>query len=231
MKQRHFTLIDLLVVIGIIAILASMLMPALGKAQEKARQTSCLNQLKQLSTGTFMYRNDNRDAFPYWLSTLYPDYINSQKVYQCPNVPEKSKKNNDPHPYDGSDEAKMTYDKKDNASIHEKPNIGDNKKTQVERVDYVYQMSDGDASSVAQSWFNYDKTTDVTMCECKEYQLENGNGGKAFDPTIFPIMSCFFHIKKKSNVSTEDWTPLMNISYTGNFFMSRLKWERGQWTP
>ena len=67
MRQKRFTLIELLVVIGIIAILASMLMPALGKAQEKARQTNCLNQLKQLSTATFMYRSDNRDAFPYWL--------------------------------------------------------------------------------------------------------------------------------------------------------------------
>ena len=64
MKHKNFTLIELLVVIGIIAILASMLMPALGKAQEKARQTTCINQLKQLSTATFMYKADNRDAWP-----------------------------------------------------------------------------------------------------------------------------------------------------------------------
>ena len=71
--QRRFTLIELLVVIGIIAVLAAMLMPALGKAREKANQASCINQIKQFSLACSIYRSDFRDRFPYWLSTLYPD--------------------------------------------------------------------------------------------------------------------------------------------------------------
>ncbi|MCW3059781.1 MAG: prepilin-type N-terminal cleavage/methylation domain, partial [Capsulimonas sp.] len=109
MKHRvGFTLIELLVVIAIIAILAAILFPVFAKAREKARQTSCASNMKQIGLGIMQYVQDNdeimpsgrmspnnQDNFgPNWENLLQP-YIKSYGVFACPSNPLASSPMND----------------------------------------------------------------------------------------------------------------------------------------
>ena len=99
MKKQPFTLIELLVVIAIIAILASMLLPALQKARVSAQKTTCLNNTKQLTTGTLFYADDYNGQLPTqkpatekpswtdnsWMWHLYHSYGVGQKTFVCSN--------------------------------------------------------------------------------------------------------------------------------------------------
>ncbi len=83
--SRGFTLIELLVVIAIIAILAAILFPVFAKAREKARQTACLNNQRQILTATIMYAQDQNELLP--TSDNFWGALNLDKgVLICPTL-------------------------------------------------------------------------------------------------------------------------------------------------
>src|SRR5205809_2677588 len=99
--KRGFTLIELLVVIAIITILAAILFPVFAQAREKARQSTCLSNQKQLGTAMSMYIQDYDERFPNW-RTVVPKsadnpnakitwvenmqpYCKNKKIWICPS--------------------------------------------------------------------------------------------------------------------------------------------------
>jgi prepilin-type N-terminal cleavage/methylation domain-containing protein/prepilin-type processing-associated H-X9-DG protein len=64
MKRRGFTLIELLIVIGIIAVLLSLLLPALNRSREQARQVVCMNNLRHIGQAFVSYAHDNKEMWP-----------------------------------------------------------------------------------------------------------------------------------------------------------------------
>lgn len=102
MQRKGFTLIELLVVIAIIAILAAILFPVFARAREKARQSSCMSNLKQICLGGLMYMQDYDETFwmtgaaemanfqangtpeCIWYRALQP-YVKNEQIFLCPS--------------------------------------------------------------------------------------------------------------------------------------------------
>ncbi len=93
MKRTGFTLIELLVVIAIIAILAAILFPVFARAREKARQSSCSSNMKQLALAATMYCQDYDEKLCFasygnglgWADVLAP-YIKNSQIFDCPSA-------------------------------------------------------------------------------------------------------------------------------------------------
>jgi prepilin-type N-terminal cleavage/methylation domain-containing protein/prepilin-type processing-associated H-X9-DG protein len=124
-QSRAFTLVELLVVIGIIAVLIGVLLPALSRAREQSRRTACLSNLRSLGQAMILYANAHRDRLPNgnpaataydWaavnevLVALNRDYVRAPATFHCPGdhdaIPEKIATGD----YATPDSARVSYD-------------------------------------------------------------------------------------------------------------------------
>jgi len=112
MRAKGFTLIELLVVIAIIAILAAILFPVFARAREKARQASCMSNVKQIALGILMYAQDYDETLPRnaiagnpisgasgairWPALIMP-YVKNTQIFTCPSDKKYGLVLNDPY--------------------------------------------------------------------------------------------------------------------------------------
>lgn len=217
-NHNYFTLIELLIVIAIIAILAGMMLPALNQARLKARDTTCLSQLRQFGMIIAMYRQDCADRTPPWISTLHPSYLAANKIYRCPrdrNAPDRTAEQWRAREDDRYSEV---FDRPGNTGLY-----GDNPNPASGNVSYFYEFSEAPCYDWGyggtKSW--YEVKQEHIRTESNPYFPDIKYSSAL---STFPIIRCYWHQDRGQQ-------PILNLSYNGNTFYSFLEWERGTWLP
>jgi prepilin-type N-terminal cleavage/methylation domain-containing protein len=226
-----FTLIELLVVIVIISILATISMTGIKSAREKARQTNCMSNLRQIGVALVTYRGDHSGGNPDWISNLYPSYIDDLSVYVCRS---DTTRGHGLTP-EGVDAGMRKYKNPIDNDCSSNPNSRNTDGTSgkqtslVEANSYFYEFSNATC----------DFSTSQTWAEYKEWELREGNGGKPFSSSKLPIVRCFHHApyskvdsypfqnsgvpNKNDRIERSGLT--LNVAYAGNVTIAPLWWQ------
>lgn len=224
--RAAFTLVELLTVIAIITVLAGIILPAIQKAREKARQAHCKNNLHKFGVALEMYRNDHDREMPSWLSSLYPQYTSRNEAYLC--------RSDDTRGADGSRPAEMPEQ-----FAETDDNTGRNG---IAACSYMYEFSGARCGWYYSSpgYLNAgpedsDGNGEFSWGEVKVSQMNYGDGyhGEPYDPTTFPMIRCFWHQHERYFDVSDNGTNVtqgltINVAFAGNIFEAPLMWELGK---
>ena len=248
-SQNGFTLIEMLVVIAIIVLLASILFPAVNSALKRARQTKCMANLRNfaiawnteyLEVVSGPHQNEMEAVFP-WLSVMVPRYIDEAQL-RCPGDESNGR-------YGSKPEENTTFAAVDSNGFTETDDFDGNHPLQnsdVEFNSYMYEFSaadcdwwegvivDSNGLPATASQINIDDDPTISWGEVKLFQMKYGDGfsSNGYDRTQFPLVRCFHHFDdRKVKVQNTDDNQIdtsfrvLNVAVAGNAFLSGLKWE------
>ncbi|MBU0478539.1 prepilin-type N-terminal cleavage/methylation domain-containing protein [bacterium] len=214
--KHGFTLLELLVVIGIIAVLASILLPVVNRAREEGRKTACIQTMRQIYLAVSMYKDDYNNYLPPWLSNLYPSYIGTnKKIYLCLSDTSKGTEGGKP------DWHQDQYSETDDTSSN---TTAPGRDPQITACSYLYEFCGATCTwfensyvSSSSEFIEADTNNDgtVTWNEAKKWQMKSYMGPK------IPIVRCFWHTR--SPLTNDDI--VLNMSYDGNLTISGPEWE------
>lgn len=217
--KSAFTLVELLVVLAVIVILASVLVPTIGIVRRQAKDVVCQNNLSQIGQGILAYKQDNGNALPGTIQSLYkpassPLTGTPAKLYLCPFDKNKGAAPGMGRPSPPTNWGDLTY-------LHEID------------MSYCFEASEKTLDDSSYNWFfgtSGGNTTGKTWFEGKVYQLNHGTGrqpptGKPYSITEMPILRCYHH----ADWTNEQWNTslkkVLNLTWDLRIYWSIPTWE------
>jgi prepilin-type N-terminal cleavage/methylation domain-containing protein len=239
--RQGFTLLELLVVIVILAILASCLAISVGKARALARQADCKSNMRNLGAAILVYRSEHGGRNPPWLSSLYPTYVDDKHLFVCRSDASKGTGRNRPAGVTSEDTAATqkfpeTIDNVSNSARTSSNACSVAANTDIKACSYFYEFS---AAFYTETWpyDDLDGNSEKSWWEHKEWALAHG----PYSSSRMPIVRCYHHafegrirgyanadaLKTRGsaapNITNEKIT--INVAYAGNVYVGPLWWE------
>lgn len=235
-RKRGFTLLEMIAVTGVLALLIGILLPVVTRSAARARQTKCKSNLRQFAVALNVYRADHRGANPDWLSTLYPEYIDTKALYICPADRSGGRDGGKPGPGDrywthSGDGSYATSAFMETYDIESNNHPGRN--AEISRCSYLYEFSGAPCSLVS----------GYTWAEVKNFQMRTGRFDaptlenmpdplRPYSESRLPIIRCYHHWDEGSVPAHDPETGrrynsalTINVGHAGNIFVAPLQWE------
>lgn len=247
-RRCGFTLFEMLVVIGILAILSSALVVNVQGGYKQARQTNCKSNLRQFGVAITIYRGEHDNTTPDWISNLYPEYIDNLSMYVC--RADKKTGRDTPRPIELVNSITSFRNDTDTPPFWDNERNGDQKRNNgqgssgpVKQCSYLFEFSaapTGWRVPAAARGGTANNAPNYCMRDYKMDQITYGDKQDRngiylpYSASDIPIIRCYHHWKDQfvygGNTGDDTNTKqrqrlVLNVAYAGNVFSSAPSWE------